>query len=93
MKVAFDVDSTLVDAAHRPMHDSIALFRQLESFGCKMYIWSGGGVDYAKQTADRLNLEAEVVVKGSIEVDLAVDDQKVTLGKANLCVSIGEWNE
>lgn len=104
MKVAFDVDGTLIHDANprftflnpatgmeeplcdTPRYDVIALFRSLQSLGCEMYIWSGGGLDYATRWAGKLGLSATVVEKGSFQPDIAVDDLAVELGRANIRV-------
>lgn len=97
MIVAFDVDGTLIhqdsDLCDTPRYDVIQLYKLLESFGCTMYIWSGGGVDYAKRWAEKLGLNGTVIEKGSMIPDLAVDDMDLdfrrsekSLGKINLQV-------
>ena len=91
MRVAFDCDGTLIDLKNKPRHEVIDLFRALEALGAEMIIWSGGGVEYAERVRDRLGLEARVIPKGTIVVDIAVDDQTVNLGLANILVSEGEW--
>ena len=77
--IVFDVDGTLITeegyANSTPRWDVIQLFKTFEKLGYKMYIHSGGGVDYAKQWRDKLGLDAEVRPKGcSRTYDLAVDD-------------------
>ena len=92
--VAFDVDDTLIVPSgattfdvDTPNYENIALFRWFESQGCKMVIWSGGGIDYAKSWAIRLGLNAEIWTKEKRdEVDLAFDDCNVDLGKVNIKV-------
>lgn len=90
MIVAFDVDGTLIhqvgNKEDTPRYDVISLFHTLESVGCIMHIWSGGGEDYAARWRDKLGLDAIVVAKGSFKPDLAVDDMDVELGKVNLKV-------
>lgn len=90
MKVAFDVDDTLIKlneaGENVPRYEVIELFKKFESFGCVMHIWSGSGVDYAARWRDKLGLQAVVVAKGSFLPDLAVDDMDVELGKVNLKV-------
>lgn len=49
-----------------------------------MYIWFGGGIDYATIWRDKLCLIGEVVRKGFFKPDLAVNDEEVKLGKVNL---------
>lgn len=91
MVVAFDIDGTLMamnlKGAWVPRHDIIQLFLAFQAQGCDMVIWSGGGISYAEQIRDRLGLKAEVVAKGALLPDLAVDDQKVQLGKVNMQVT------
>jgi phosphoserine phosphatase len=97
--VAFDVDQTLITCKLKveggilipegpdiPRYEVIELFRKFKKFGCQMFVWSGGGVDYAKQWAEKLGLEATAVAKGSFKPDIAVDDQDVTLGTVNIKV-------
>jgi len=98
IRVAFDVDGTLIHQSgageDTPRYDVIALYHALEKFGCEMYIWSGGGVDYARRWRDKLGLfGAKVVVKGSFQPDIAVDDMDLdfrategSLGRVNLQV-------
>lgn len=76
--VAFDVDDTLIrqdkDGRDIPRYDVIQLFSLLEMYGCEMYIWSGGGINYAKVWAEKLGLKAKIVEKFSFEPDIIVDD-------------------
>jgi hydroxymethylpyrimidine pyrophosphatase-like HAD family hydrolase len=85
--IAFDVDGTLIDDRDTPRYDVVQLFKSFEYFGFKMYVWSGGGVDYATHWARKMGLNAEVVVKGSFTPDIAVDDiEDCTLGTVNIHV-------
>lgn len=56
----------------------------------QIVIWSGGGDRYAAMWGRRLHLDNHVWSYwgkiGSPPVDLAIDDQEVTLGKMNLKV-------
>lgn len=90
--IAFDVDGTLIvkspwgdDVPNYPIIMLMAAFSQMN---CKIYVWSGSGVDYAKRWTEKLGMagEVEVIAKGSMQVDVAVDDEDVTLGKVNLKV-------
>ena len=74
--VCFDVDGTLVDFfTDKPRYDIIALFHCFERRKCKMFIWSHRGLEHAKETAQRLNLNAQCVEKYSFFPDIAVDDE------------------
>ena len=88
--VAFDLDGTLIylagEFADTPRYDVVDMFHMFESIDCEMVIWSGGGNDYARRWAQKLGLTATIVRKGQIPVDIAVDDEHVTLGKVNLKV-------
>lgn len=94
VKIAFDVDGTLIHQAGElcdtPRYDIIQLFKSFEALGYDMYIWSGGGIDYATHWRDKLGLTAKVVGKGSFTPDIAVDDMahesEFNLGKVNLDV-------
>ncbi len=91
MKIIFDVDGCLIhqvgEKTDTPKYDVIQLFHLFESFGWEMYIWSGGGIDYAKRWAEKLGLNAKIISKGEIKPDIAVDDEEVTLGVVNIQVT------
>lgn len=94
LKVAFDVDGTLIHQAGElidtPRYEIISLFKTFESLGCEMFVWSGGGVDYARHWAEKLGLKATIVAKGSFQPDIAVDDMahesEFNLGKVSIPV-------
>lgn len=93
IKVAFDVDGCLIWAEgmdgepDTPRYEVIQLLHLLRSFGCKIFIWSGGGMDYACRWVDRLGLDdITVEAKGGFEPDIAIDDEEVKLGKVNIKV-------
>jgi len=106
MKIAFDVDDTLIIPSvatgydrDTPNYETIALFKWFQAQGHKMIIWSGSGVDWAKTWAEKLGLEAEIRRKGDIKVDIAFDDCDVNLGTVNVKVkrtnnniSRKDWN-
>lgn len=85
-KVCFDVDGTLFDykdGVRKNILDLLNAFRNIPDV--EVYVWSGGGVKYAKQRLRGLGIENVVVIsKGSIKPDLAIDDQTVSLGIVNL---------
>ena len=87
----FDVDGTLIyemgDREDTPRYDVVDLYRKLERFGCEMWIWSGGGEDYAASWAVKLGLVgARIAEKGSFVPDIAVDNEVVELGRVNIKV-------
>jgi len=89
-KICFDVDGTLIhiigEKEDSPRYPVVHLFHLLEQFGFEMYIWSGGGIDYAERWAQKLGLSAKIVEKGSFVPDIAIDDEYVSLGKVNIKV-------
>lgn len=107
LTIAFDVDDTLIVPAvatgfdrDTPNYDTVSLFKWFQAQGNRMIIWSGSGVDWAKTWAEKLGLECEIHVKGSVPVDIAFDDCDVTLGTVNVkvkrlnnSVSRAEWNK
>lgn len=93
-KVAFDIDGTLIrmndDGENVPRYDTLQLLIGLHdiSHSTQIFVWSGSGVDYAKRWTERLGIHkfVSVIAKGSVEVDIAFDDEEVTLGKVNIQV-------
>lgn len=90
LKIAFDVDGTLIhqvgEKEDTPRYDVIELFRAFKNLGNDMYIWSGGGPDYAKRWAEKLGLDATIVVKGSFRPDICFDDMETDLAKVDVRV-------
>jgi len=80
MVVFVDVDDTLVRTAGTkriPMPKTIARVRQLVSEGATLYLWSRGGADYAKQTAEELGI-TECFVAFLPKPNVLLDDQLIT---------------
>lgn len=90
LNVCFDVDGTLIHQVGQkedaPRYDVISIFHSFESLSCNMFIWSGGGINYAERWRDKLGLTAQVVEKGSFIADIAFDDMEVKLAKINIKV-------
>lgn len=109
MKIAFDVDDTLIVPCvatgfdrDTPNYDTIALYKWFQAQGYHMIIWSGSGIDWAKSWAEKLGLEpCEIRVKQkSDDVDICFDDCEVDLAKVNVRVkrlnngtSRADWNK
>lgn len=108
MKVAFDVDDTLLVPSvasgfgrDTPNYENIAVYRWFQAQGHTMIIWSGSGVDWAKTWAEKFGLTADdFPTKGAYPVDIAFDDCDVNLGAVNVKVkrlnnkiSRAEWNK
>ena len=92
MVIAFDVDGTLIDKNDRPREEVISLLMALARAEENIVVvWSGGGEDYARMWVERLMIGSFVsmtTVKTNphLQVDLAIDDMEVKLGKFNLKV-------
>lgn len=78
----FDVDGTLI-WNDQPRPAVVELLKILQKLDYDIYVWSGGGMDYAKIWARRLGLEdVKFGRKGSFQPDIAVDDMAdAKLGK------------
>jgi len=99
MKIAFDVDDTLIIPAvatslpaDTPNYATIAVYRWFQAQGHYMIIWSGGGKDYAEMWGNKLGLSAnEYRDKGmgskDLSIDIAFDDCMVDLAKVNVRVN------
>ncbi len=96
MKIAFDVDDTLIIPAvatnmpsDTPNYEIIAVLKWFQKQGHTIIIWSGGGVDYAKTWAEKLGLSpVEIRIKEKADdIDIAFDDCTVDLAKVNIRVS------
>ena len=87
MKISFDIDGTLI-SNDKPRYHVIDLMRWFIDEGHEVFVWSGGGTDYALHWVQKLGLDiaVKVITKGSVKVDIAVDDEEVTLGKVNIKV-------
>jgi hypothetical protein len=86
IKVAFDVDGTLLDEAGQPRWDIIGILRALVPY-CTVIVWSGSGLDYAKSAGRVLFLPPEVIYQSKMfkePVDVAFDDQNVQLAAVNI---------
>lgn len=90
IKIAFDVDGTLIDYQGQPRHEIIAMliaFRNSKS-SIHITVHSGSGRDYADQRARQLGLIPYIdraVAKGE-EYDIAFDDERYD--KAKTCIIV-----
>ena len=79
LKIAFDVDGTLIyqdgHLADTPRYEIIQMYKTLQAQGHDMYVWSGGGMNYAGEWTHKLGLIATVIEKEEgQDIDLAFDD-------------------
>ena len=97
MIIAFDVDDTLIVPAvatgldrDTPNYENIAAYKWFQAQGHTMWIWSGGGADYARTWANKLGLTADLILAKTTEhkniVDISIDDCIVDLARVNLRV-------
>ena len=94
LTICFDVDGTLIhqsgDLCDTPRYEIIQLLKTFHSLGHNIYIWSGGGVQYAEHWVNKLGLPGKVIEKGSVQPHIAVDDMahesEFNLGVINLSV-------
>ncbi len=109
MKIAFDVDDTIIVPAvatnmpsDTPNYPLIAVYKWFQGQGHDMIVWSGGGVDYATRWAEKLGLyPCTILVKEKRhDVDIAFDDCLVDLGTINIqvkrynnSISRKDWNK
>lgn len=95
--IAVDVDGTLrcncTDTCEDPNQRIVDLFNTLASFkNTEMFVWSGGGSDYALRFARKFNLKVKdgnCIDKLGVRQrpDIAIDDiQDTALGVINLIV-------
>lgn len=97
MRIAFDVDNTLIQKDPFTGRDiarySVLLMLFHMKVFCEIYVWSGSGLDYAKMWVEKLGIEDMVTVidknitaSAHHNIDLTVDDQDCQLAKLNLKV-------
>jgi hypothetical protein len=97
MKIAFDVDDTLIippegqdwdSGRDIPNYDTIAIYNWFQKQGHYMIIWSGGGEDYARMWGDKFGLRPDEyrAKKADMDIDIAFDDCDVVLAKVNVKV-------
>jgi len=109
MKIAFDIDDTLIIPSiatgldtDTPNYETIAIYRWFQDQGHCMILWSGSGIDWVKSWADKLGLKPDDIrIKQKYDdIDIAFDDCDVDLAKVNIKVkrlnnniSRKEWNK
>jgi hypothetical protein len=96
IRIAFDVDGTLrcncTDTCEDPNMKIVRMFNILADFkNTEMYVWSGGGKDYAIRFANLYGLKVAhkhcISKFGAPIMDIAIDDiQDTALGHFNLIV-------
>lgn len=93
--IAFDVDGTLrcncTETCEDPNQRIVDLFNILSTFkNVELWVWSGGGAEYAARFAVKYNLHGKYNICGKVgapQMDIAIDDiQDTAIGKINLIV-------
>lgn len=91
-RIAFDVDGTLIkrtDNGDVPRYEVIQTLRFLINCGHSVFVWSGGGEDYARTWAQKLGLlpDVRIVPKtASLGMDIAFDDHATSLALVDVIV-------
>ena len=92
-RFAFDVDGTLIkrtDNGDTPRYEIIQLARTLIDLGHTVFVWSGGGQDYAREWARKLNLLPQVRIiekrANTYDIDVCFDDHATSLAKVDVIV-------
>jgi len=105
INVAFDIDDVLwkIDRKHLrqiPDYNMIGVLMWFHDNGDQVFVWSAGGIDYAKTIVDNLGLTdfVKVIEKESykklhnrLEIDLAFDDCETKLAKVDVNVKREHW--
>jgi hypothetical protein len=92
MNIFVDTDGCLIDYDDKPRREIIKFVKFLAKHTtADLYCWSGGGADYARMWAERLGIDhlfkgfaTKFLAPPNVSVDLAIDDEDVKLGAANL---------
>lgn len=93
IRIAFDVDGTLIkktDNGDVPRYEIIQLARTFIALGHTVFVWSGGGQDYARHWAEKLDLLPNVRILektgSAYDIDIAFDDHATSLAKVDVIV-------
>lgn len=98
MIVAFDIDDTLLLPAvateldiDTPNYEVIAIYKWFQAQGNTMWVWSGGGKDYAERWATKLGLRPDACFDKhfpppDLKPDICFDDCIVNLATINVRV-------
>ena len=92
--VCFDVDDTLWRIRQEqkdqvPDLELISVLRWFWMNGDNVYVWSAGGVDYAKQICKKLGIDeyvTDVIRKGSIKPHISFDDELTEMSTVDIHV-------
>lgn len=91
-RFAFDVDGTLIKKTQFgdvPRYDIVRMVFILSELGHTVFVWSGGGVEYAEAWARKLGLFPYIRVlqkQKGFNIDVCFDDHAVELATINVVV-------
>lgn len=91
-RIAFDVDGTLIkrtDNGDVPRYEIVQMCQTFVALGHSVFVWSGGGVNYAREWARKLNLlpHVRIVEKNAhMGMDIAFDDHATSLAEVDVIV-------
>jgi hypothetical protein len=92
LTIYVDVDDTLVrsfGSKRIPITGAIEHVRLLYSQGAKLYCWSSGGAEYARNSAEELGIEACFAVFLP-KPNVMIDDQRPSEWRGLVCVHPNE---
>jgi hypothetical protein len=78
VNVFVDVDLTMVDHAGVLLPGAVDAIKTLHQAGCHLFLWSTGGRDYCKQTAERAGI-ADLFEAFLPKPDIYIDDMPSTI--------------
>lgn len=92
-RIAFDVDGTLIrktDNGDVPRYEIVQLARTFIELGHTVFVWSGGGQDWARTWAEKLDLLPNVRIiekrANTYDIDICFDDHATSLAKVDVIV-------
>lgn len=83
VNVFVDVDLTLVDHAGVLLPNAVEAIRILYDGGCHLFLWSTGGAEYCRNTAERARI-ADLFEAFLPKPDIYIDDMPSTIFKSLL---------
>lgn len=93
LRIAFDVDGTLIKKTENgdvPRYEIIQMLKTFLALGHTVFVWSGGGKDWAENWCRKLDLFPQVRVlekRGdAYDIDIAFDDYPTSLARVDVMV-------
>jgi competence transcription factor ComK len=76
--VFVDVDMTLIDGSGQVLDGAVESLQKLKERGCHLFLWSSVGMEYARSTAQRLEV-TDLFEGFSSKPDIIIDDMPSTV--------------